>query len=264
MAISKKTILIALTASFMVAGGLFVYFTVTGQEQRASAGDENFTGTEQDQSPSDGEQNRPWGVGLGHPEGEAPGAGGAHPDEDDVSVAEPLYVFDVADERKLVGDADNVFLGRVAEEIGTFEVPSARSPGAPEPQEPEAPTMPRTEFSVEILQNVKGSLSGTVTVSQSGGWVEYAAQGRYLEDGVEPGDRVRELSLADGDPLLQPGDIYLFVTGHNERGGYHQITAPGYGNVPANSPQKRANLIERFTEARISQIDPFEDNPRIE
>lgn len=263
MAISKKTILIALTASFMVAGGLFVYFTVTGQEQRASAGDENFTGTEQDQSPSDGEQNRPWGVGLGHPDGEAPGAGGNDPGEDS-SVSPASYAFDVMDERKLVGSADNVFLGRVVEELGTEEIPRSGPDHEAPPMEVEGPRMPRTEFSVEVLRNIKGNLSGTVTVSQTGGWVEYTARGRDLEEGIEPGDRVRELSLADGDPLLDPGDTYLFVTGHNERGGYHQITTPGYGNVPANSPQKRANLVERFVEARANQIDPFEDNPRIE
>ncbi len=254
-----------LTASFMVAGGLFVYFTVTGPEQRASAGDENFTGTEQDQSPAEGEQNSPQGVGLGNPDGgEALGTGEGDSDEGPIAVSEPLHVFDVADELPLVGFADNVFLGRVIEELGTEEIPRSGPGQEAPPQEVDTPARPRTEFSVKVLRNVKGNLSGNVTVSQTGGWVEYTAQGNNLGHGIQPGDQVRELALADGDPLLEPGDLYLFVTRYNEEGGYYQITTPGHGNVPANSPQKRANLVERFTEATANQVDPFEDNPRIE
>lgn len=263
MAILKRPIFIALTVGFAVAGSLFVYFSVTGQEQRASAGDDHSAEPEQDQSAADGERSRPHGVGLGHPDGEAPGTGDGDPGGGS-SVSSASYAFDVMDERKLVGSADNVFLGHVVRELGTEEIPRSGPGHEAPPQEVEAPRTPRTEFSVEVLRNVKGNLSGTVTVSQTGGWVEYTAQGRYLEDGIQPGDRVRELAIREGDSLLEPGDVYLFVTGHNEEGSYHQITAPGHGNVPANSPQKRAVLIERFTEAGANQIDPFEDNPRIE
>lgn len=37
--------------------------------------------------------------------------------------------------------------------------------------------------------------------------------------------------IANGDPLLQPGQWYLFATAFNQNTGKHEIIAPHYGNV---------------------------------
>lgn len=96
--------------------------------------------------------------------------------------ARALYTFDVKDKRQLVGFASHVFVGRVTRQVGTEGAPTSR-PGY---------TMPQTQFAVEVVDTIKGRLIGTVTVNQDGG----------ERDGV--------LVLMENDPLLVPGQTYLF------------------------------------------------------
>ncbi len=150
--------------------------------------------------------------------------------------------FDVSDKRKLVGFADNVFVGRVLGQVGDSSIPTS-DPG---------PGVPRTQYSVRVLENIEGNLSGTVTVSQEGGYVTYVP-----DSGPKEGQRVRELVTFGEDPMLEPGQTYLFVTRYDERRDYHQITTPKLGDIPINSEQERGALVEAFEEAAANQLRPL-------
>jgi hypothetical protein len=165
-----------------------------------------------------------------------------------VAAAEMDFAFDVSDERQLVGDADNVFVGRVVDEVGAEEIPLLPS------DTDAAPGSPRTQFSVEVERNVKGMLRGTVTVSQEGGYIDYVA-----DRGSEKGNRLQSLVIYEGDRLLESGQRYLFVTSFDQGKGYHQVTTPGYGDVPIGrgaGEKALEPLVEKFERAENQQIDP--------
>lgn len=172
------------------------------------------------------------------------------------------YVFDVGDKRKLVGAASNVFVGRVIGKIGEKGWGDSDPEGPSEP----VPESPRTQFEVAVSENIKGALGGTVTVNQEGGYAEYAANKDYPEAGVKKGERVRELQLFGGDPLLQPGQEVLLVANHDERDGWYQILGQPHGAVrlPPDDQGKRRRIIEGFEEATRNQIrDPALDREPI-
>lgn len=136
------------------------------------------------------------------------------------------HAFDVTDDRMLVGFADNVFVGRVAEKVGAE---GSASSG-----------IPYTLFSVEVLENVKGNLDGAITVAQEGGYDPAAGC----------------VMLMDGDPLLKPGQEVLFVTRYDGRNRRHQITTSGYGDLRVGSRAQRDALVRRFERAEKEQVDP--------
>ncbi len=142
------------------------------------------------------------------------------PSGGNVRHAETLAVTDLADDRKLVGVAHDVFLGRVVRQRGSTT----------------AEPLPETQFDVQVLRTIKGSLTDVVVVSQQGGM-------------DERGDTV----VVDGDALLQSGRTYLFATRTNEATGWHTLI-PHYGILPADATHAQANLIERFQEARAAEV----------
>src|SRR5712692_5597487 len=103
------------------------------------------------------------------------------------SLAIPL-----ADDRVLMGASHNVFVGKVISQIGTRAEPLSSGKA-----------IPITQFSVELISNVKGNLQGTVTVEQSGGY----------QDGVllvnEDGDTFGPSNKSGAGYLMQPGSTYL-------------------------------------------------------
>lgn len=101
---------------------------------------------------------------------------------------EPLYVTDFSDDRKLMGASHNVFIAKVIRQTGNKE----RGLG------------PETQFEVQIVENVKGDLSGTVIVNQQGG---YRNGELHLLGSSE--------DYADESYLLQPGKTYLLATRYN-------------------------------------------------
>jgi hypothetical protein len=150
----------------------------------------------------------------------------------DVVNVEVDYAFEPTDERQLVGFATNVFVGRVTGKVGAEGAPLS-GPGEP--------VMPRTQFSVAVLENIKGDLGGKVTVSQSGGYDKSVG---------------REVRI-EGDPLLKPGQELLLVTSYNREEGWYTIAAQPFGTVPIEDERQRTDLVERFEEAREQQI-PFD------
>lgn len=162
-----------------------------------------------------------------------------------IGSAQASYPFDISDERALVGSADNVFVGRVLR--AEDKVSSSDTSIAPVPQ---------SQFDVEVIENVKGDLSGTVTVNQAGGYVEYSADRDYPEDGVEKGDRVRELILVDGDPLLEPEQEYMFLTAYDQKNSWHELVASRVGDIELDDQAKREAVVETYKKAKREQYDP--------
>ncbi len=138
------------------------------------------------------------------------------------------HAFSASDDTDLVGFADNVFVGRVEEKVGTIGMEPARPMGS-------------TRFSVKVLENVKGGLGGIVTVSQQGSYDPERGCVMLMED----------------DPLLEPGQEVLFFTRQDEGRGWHQIVSAGYGDVRVEDAQHRRELVRRFERAEKNQTDPL-------
>jgi hypothetical protein len=130
-----------------------------------------------------------------------------------------------------VGFADDVFVGRVEEKVGTTQ------------EKPGGMTAGSTRFSVEVVQNVKGRLGGVVTVSQEGSYDPGRGCAMLMED----------------DPLLEPGQEIMFFTRRAEGRGWHQIVSAGYGDVRIEDAQHRRELVRRFERAEKDQTDPCAD-----
>lgn len=105
-----------------------------------------------------------------------------------IRTIEQSNAFNVLDTRRLVGWADNVFIGKV---IGQDETKSRYD-------------IPETQFKVEVSDNIKGEFYGTVIVNQQGGY------------------KGNELILIENDQLLQEGQSYLFVTRHLKEENWNQ------------------------------------------
>lgn len=173
-------------------------------------------------------------VGLGKPSETGPAEG---PDTEVIHM-EVSYGFDVKDEEKLVGFAENVFTGRVIEQVGSEEMEDPGS-GA------EDSGIPQTQFAVQPLENIKGDLTGTVTVNQQGGNLK------------QNGDEKKV--LIEGDPLLEPGEEYLFVTRYEDNEGWHTIAAQPFGKVRVEDKGERKEVKEEFQQAKKKQKDPLKN-----
>ena len=140
------------------------------------------------------------------------------------------WSFDHTDIRKVVGGSSHIFVGRVLAVVGHEGIPTS-GPGNV--------SIPRTQFSVEVLENIKGELTGTVTVNQMGG----------VND-------VGIIVKLEGDTLLEVGRTYLLATWYNSDSGWYSIVAEGYGNVQVENAQKWSREVERFQSAIEHQILP--------
>ena len=138
--------------------------------------------------------------------------------------------FQEEDIRKVVGVSTHIFAGRVVAVVGNEGIPTT-GPGNV--------SIPRTQFSVEVLENIKGELSGTVIVDQIGG----AGSDSIIVD-------------LEGDSLLQVGKTYLLATEYGPDDNWYGIVAQGYGNVLVEDATARTRDVERFRAAIAHQILP--------
>jgi hypothetical protein len=150
----------------------------------------------------------------------------AHEECEDEDIVE--HTFSGSDDSDLVGFSDNVFVGRVKKRVGS----TGAKPGGP---------MASTRFSVETLENVKGKVGGTVTVSQQGAYDPERGCATLMED----------------DPLLEPGQEIMFFTRRDEGRGWHHIFSAGYGDRRIEGEQHREELVRRFERAQKNQTDPL-------
>jgi len=153
-----------------------------------------------------------------------------------VGIGHATRITDLSDDRKLAGYADSIFFGQVNEELGQSEERG----------------WPETQFSVKILEVLKGSVDGEATVNQQGGF----------------NTRKNSTFRMMGDPeLLEPGNSYLFVTRPLVRKGWHTLIS-GYGDIEIRvskhatknevlGSKHAGELRERFTGAVEHQV-PFD------
>lgn len=141
-------------------------------------------------------------------------------------------------------------MGRVSEKVGTDNPTFEGHEGQV------VSSSVSTQFSVEVLENIKGELAGTVTVNQTGGVAEYTASEDFPEKGVKKGQRVQELQLAEEDPLLEPGQEVLFVTGFDREKDRHEIVANRFGDLRIKDKQDRAEKVKKFKDAKNNAVDP--------
>lgn len=103
------------------------------------------------------------------------------------------YPTDFSNNQNLIGGASNVFVAKVIAQTGNKETTVG----------------PRTQYTVEIVQNIKGDLSGIVTLDQLGGYKN--GQLVTVEDSTLEGY------------LLQPGSTYFLTTRYNEKENWYTL-----------------------------------------
>jgi hypothetical protein len=133
-----------------------------------------------------------------------------------------FWLTDFKDKRKLVGAVNNVFIGKVISQGETIENEVA---------------MPQTLFNVEVLENIKGKLTGVVQVRQFGGFDK----------------NVESVVLMDQDPLLQPNQTYLFATVNRSSSVWHTLVS-NYGDIPIKDAVEYKRLTQEFKQAHAEEI----------
>jgi hypothetical protein len=139
-----------------------------------------------------------------------------------VQTVQTSHAFDVTDPQRLVGWADNVFVGKVVKMTGTSDESGVLE----------------TQFKVEVAENIKGELQGEVTVNQQGGY------------------EGKNLILVEDDQLLKEGESYLFISRINEEQYWHTIV-PVYGDIMIESEAHKEELVNKYKKAYHEEI-PFE------
>ncbi|MDO8659306.1 MAG: hypothetical protein Q7K54_01770 [Candidatus Parcubacteria bacterium] len=114
---------------------------------------------------------------------------------------------DFSDDRILMGASNNVFVGKVIKQIGDKRFGK----------------FPATQFAVEVIDNIKGNLQGTVVVDRLGGY-------KYGMRYVVHNDTVA--ISKNTDLLLKIGTTYLFATRYNsEENWYTVMFYPNTGKI---------------------------------
>lgn len=130
------------------------------------------------------------------------------------------FAMDVTNKAEVVGNSENVFLAKVIKQVGTT------SP---------SPDIPRTQFEVEVLKNIKGNLKGTEIINQTVGY-------RKDSDGNEV------LVKFENQEPLEPGKTYLFGTIYSQENNWHN-PVPGYGEIKVQDQEEEKKLISEYKEA---------------
>ena len=91
-----------------------------------------------------------------------------------------------------------------------------------------------------MQKNIRGSLSGTVTVSQAGGY--------------DP--RYGHVVLIYNDPLLKPGQEAVFSVRKDSPGGPYFMVGGTFSHVEIETEEQEARVVDRFREARRAQNSP--------
>ncbi|WP_027086613.1 hypothetical protein [Cohnella panacarvi] len=141
-----------------------------------------------------------------------------------VSIIHGDFAMDVTKKNEVVGNSENVFVAKVIEQVGNGN--------------PYKGDRPYSQFKVEIIKNIKGTLKKDVIVNQSIGYITNS-------------EGEQEFIKYEDQELLAPGKIYLFATMHDERIGWHN-TVPVYGEVKI-SEATMTEVIKEYTVALKNQ-----------
>lgn len=138
-----------------------------------------------------------------------------------ISYVDYVAPTDFSDDRRLAGFADHVFVGRVTGAGQTVD----RDP------------LPETSFPVLVVDTLKGTAAGGVTVVQQGG--------------QKPGHDDEHVVL-EGDTPLQAGQTYLFATRSDPEG--RRFLVARYGDLRVRDAAHLQQLRARFGTAVRTQI----------
>ncbi len=133
----------------------------------------------------------------------------------------PQYAADFSNDRVLVGAAHNIFVGKVIEKVGAKDLGVG----------------PETQFEVEVIDTVKGILSGTVTVNQQAGYKDgklYVMEGDLFTEG------------SDQESLLQIGSTYVFTTRYNEEEDWHTIISYPSANKILATDESNVDKLQKL------------------
>jgi hypothetical protein len=144
------------------------------------------------------------------------------PENPVIQTVQTSHAFDVSDPKRLVGWADNVFIGKVVGHSGTYDEDG----------------MLETQFQVQVSENIKGELYGGITVNQQGGY-----EGKTL-------------ILVENDQLLKEGESYLFISRKNAEKDWHTVV-PVFGDILIKNEAHKEELLKKYNQAYQEEI-PFE------
>lgn len=144
---------------------------------------------------------------------------------------EAQYAIDLSNDRILAGFSDNIYVGKVIRrgENGQSEIG------------------PTTSYSIEVLYQIKGSLSEKTTVRQYGGY----------ENGI--------FYAVENDQALKEGATYLFASRSYDESNWLLYAPFGHLTISEDSSIQiselgKNNLVKRFELAVQTQI-PFVNKP---
>lgn len=145
----------------------------------------------------------------------------------EIEIAEAMgcYTIDVYSYEALAGDADYVMIGKVVEELGVkyeFPVMTENEDGTQKEV-----SMPYTEYSVEVIENLKGELSQEepITITKDGGMTE---DGKFCE-------------LYERDTLPVKGNEYVFYV-YAQEDGRNLVAGPN-SSIPLSDNRKELSTI---------------------
>jgi hypothetical protein len=113
----------------------------------------------------------------------------------------PQYAADFSNDAVLVGAAHNIFVGKVIRQVGNEE----RGIG------------PETQYEVQVIDNIKGNLQGTVVVDQQGGYKDGSL---YIISDDYPLTRQTKDAY-----LLKLGYTYLLATRYNDKKDWYTLNS---------------------------------------
>lgn len=157
--------------------------------------------------------------------------------EIEVSLLSASFGIDVNNVNAVVGDADNVFVGYVEKLEGTeykYPVTIETEVGTKEV------SSPYTNYSITVIDNIKGKLKKNISVQKSGGISQ--DQDVYL--------------LYEGDSLPVEGRYYIFNT-YNQPDGSILISGPNSNielNINSKSEILSSEEYKKYVEAVKNEV----------
>ena len=153
--------------------------------------------------------------------------------EIEISELTGSYTIDVYSYEELAGDADYVMIGKVVDELGVkyeFPVISENEDGTQKEL-----SMPYTEYSVEVIENLKGELSQeeAITITKDGGMTE---DEKFCE-------------LHECDVLPVKGNEYVFYI-YAQKDGSNLVSGPNSSIPLSDNGQELSTISE---EARLDR-----------
>ncbi|MCK9351154.1 MAG: hypothetical protein WCT49_05600 [Candidatus Paceibacterota bacterium] len=113
-----------------------------------------------------------------------------------------VYAADFTNNDILAGASHNIFIARVIKQDGEKALGAS----------------PETQFKVEVIENIKGDLQGTVTVDQFGGYKDGVL---YTVEDDNPTPNAKN----SDSYMLQEGNTYLLATRYNETEDWYTLNS---------------------------------------